>query len=129
MKDPGSTWCAFRALPGAAIRYAEAPPQAESLRPDPARRPACSLRAIRRSRDGAPSAHRDLCAQRRNQQRVAVFQPLEVRTHTVQQQFVGVDFFNQFLAAIVFQFAQRAPLVMPPAANSALSGVESELMS
>ena len=51
-------------------------------------------------------AHRDLSADRRNQQRVPVFQPLEVRSHAMQQQVVGVDFFDELLAPVMFQVAK-----------------------
>ena len=51
------------------------------------------------------SAYGDLSAHRGNQQRVAVFQPLEFGTHAVQQQVIGVNFFDELLAAIVFQVA------------------------
>ena len=55
-------------------------------------------------------AHRDLSAHGGNHERVSVFQPLEIRSDAVQQQVVGIHFFNQLLAAIVFQIAQRAAL-------------------
>ena len=51
------------------------------------------------------AAYGDLSAHRRNQQRIAVFQPLEFGTHAVQQQVIGVNFFDELLAAIVLQVA------------------------
>ncbi len=59
------------------------------------------------------SAHRHLSAHRRNQQRVAVFQPLEIGADAVQQQIIGVHFFDELLAAIMFQIAQRTALGDP----------------
>jgi len=59
---------------------------------------------------GAPhhSTHRNLCANGRNHQRVTVLQPLEFGTYAMQQQVISVNLFDELLAPVVFQVAQRA---------------------
>src|SRR5260370_42303685 len=52
--------------------------------------------------------HGDLRADRRNQQRVAIFQTLQVSAYSAEEQIVSVYHFNQSFAAKVLQATERA---------------------
>src|SRR5260370_24516882 len=52
--------------------------------------------------------HGDLRADRRNQQRVAIFQALQVSAYSAEEQIVSVYRFNQLFAAKMLQAAERA---------------------
>ena len=73
--------------------------------------------------------HGKLWSHRWHEQGIAIFKPLQVRAYAVQKQIVGVYFLNKLLHGECPLHTARMRPVTPPAANSAFSGVESELMS
>ena len=75
------------------------------------------------------AVHTHLRADGRHEQRVAILKVFQVTANAVQQQVVNVHLLDELPAARVAQRRSDPRVVTPPAANRALSGVESELMS
>ena len=68
----------------------------------------------------------DFRTERRNHDRVAIFQSLHVALTPCSSKIVNIDILHQLVSAIVFQNAQRAAARGPACGKQAFKGVESE---
>src|SRR5437763_1934425 len=60
--------------------------------------------------DGGPanhSVHSNLHPERRNEERVPILQPVHVGAYAVQEQIIRIHFFDNLIAAKMFECAQR----------------------